>query len=143
MLLIRTAHSFFEKVKGILESNNFKNFNLILDPLLDCDKYKHINNPRSRKVLLDIINIYSLNDIFCFLHPSLKRYTWQRKNPLQQARLDYFLISNAMQDIITACNINPSYRSDHSSIQFKIMQFERGKGLWKFNCSFLKEKKPS
>ena len=47
-----------------------------------------------------------------------------------------------MQDIITACNINPSYRSDHSSIQLKIMlsKFERGKGLWKFNCSLLKEK---
>ena len=74
---------FFENVKGILESNTqtfamvVGNFNLILDPLLDCDKYKHINNPRSREVLLDIINIYNLNDIFRFLHPSLKRYTWR------------------------------------------------------------------
>ena len=42
---------FFENVKGSLQSNTqtfamvVGDFNLLLDPLLDCDKYKHINNP--------------------------------------------------------------------------------------------------
>ena len=47
-----------------------------------------------------------------------------------------------MQDIITACIINPSYRHDYSSIQLKIVlsKFERQKGLWKFNDSLQKEK---
>ena len=43
-------------------------------------------------------------------------------------------------DIITSCKINPGYRSDHSILELnvKINMFQRGKGLWKFNCSLLK-----
>ena len=116
-------------------------FNLILDPLLDCDQYKHLNNPRSRKVVLDIMNVFNLIDIFRFHHPSLKRYTWRWKNIFHQARLDYFLVSSAMQDIITGSSINLGYKSDHSNMQLKslINKFKRGRGLWKLNCSLLKE----
>ena len=143
----KDSPDFFEKVKDILHSNKqtftmiLGDFNLILDPLLDCDQYKHLNNPRSRKVVLEIINVFNLLDIFRFHHPSLKRYTWRRKNPFRQARLDYFLVSSAMQDIITSSSINPGYKSDHSNIQLKILinKFERGRGLWKLNCSLLKE----
>ena len=115
--------------------------NLVLDPLLDFDHYKHINNPKSRYLLLEIMNSFNLRDTFRLFHPLVRRYTWRRKNPVRQARLDYFLVSHTMCDIITSCCINPSYRSDHSSIQIKILlnKFERGKGLWKFNCSLLKE----
>ena len=132
MLLIRIPPIFFEKIKEILESNT----------LLDSDKYKHINNLKSRTELQNIMNDFELVDSFHFIHPTAKRYTWRRKNPVRQARLDYFLVSSTMHDIITDCNINPSYRSDHSNIQIKVLlnKFDRGRGLWKFNCSLLKEK---
>ena len=92
--------------------------------------------------MLEIMEIFDLKDTFRFLHPNLKRYTWRRKSPFRQARLDYFLTTNSMHDIITHCSINPSYRSDHSIIQLKIKlsQFQRGRGTWKFNCSLLKER---
>ena len=36
----------------------------------------------------------------------------------------------------------PSYRSDHSSVvlSVKINEFKKGKGLWKFNTSLLKDR---
>ena len=36
----------------------------------------------------------------------------------------------------------PSYRSDHSSVvlSLQINEFRKGKGLWKFNTSLLKDK---
>ena len=45
-------------------------------------------------------------------------------------------------DIIINTDIKPSYRSDHSILElsFSISNFKRGKGTWKLNTSFLKEK---
>ena len=39
------------------------------------------------------INDNNLFDTFRELHPSLKRYTCRRKNPLKQSRLDFFLVT--------------------------------------------------
>ena len=107
-----SSPEFLEKVKNILHSNKqtflmiVGDFNLILDPLFDCDHYKHLNNSGSRKVVFDIMNIFNLTDIFHFQHPNLKHYTWRQKNPFHQARLDYFLVYSS---------INPGYKSDHSN----------------------------
>ena len=48
-----------------------------------------------------------------------------------------------MHYVITNCCINPGYRSDHSIVQINIQlsKFNRGRGLWKFNCSLLKDDK--
>ena len=89
-----------------------------------------------------MIASHKVPDCFRELHPSLKRYTWRRKNPLKQARLDFFLVSETFMDLISECNISPSYRTDHSAIElsFFINKFERGRGLWRFNSQLLQEK---
>ena len=48
--------------------------------------------------------------------PRLKRYTWRKKNPLKQARLDYFLISENMMQYVKSSRIEMGYRSDHSIV---------------------------
>ena len=109
----KDSPDFFQKVKDFLHSNKqtftmiLGDFNLILDPLLDCDQQKHLNNPRSRKVVLEIMNVFNLVDIFRFHHPSLKHYTWRRKNLFCQARLDYFLVSCTMH---AGSSINTGYQ---------------------------------
>ena len=64
------------------------------------------------------------------------------KNPRKQARLDFFLITSHMVDVIHEANIRPGYRSDHSATETeKVMNnFKCGKGIWKFNNSLLKQK---
>ena len=70
----------------------------------------------------------------------MKRYSWRRKNLIKQARLDYFLVSESLTDLIADCNIKPGYRSDHSILELNLVvnPFQRGRGLWKLNCSLLK-----
>ena len=70
--------------------------------------------------MIEIVNDLDLIDIYRYLHPHEKRFLWRKKTPLKQARLDYFLLSSAMVDIINKCNINPSYQSDHSIIELQI-----------------------
>ena len=107
--------------------------NLTLNTNMDACNYKHVNNPQSRRVLINTMNTGDLMDFFRAIHPKTKRYTWWRQNPIKQARLDYFIGSRTLLDLITKCNISAGYRSDHSSIELilKLSEFKRSKGIWK------------
>ena len=137
--------SFFETIREIAEHCDTEytvicgDFNLVLDPQKDCNNYTNVNNPRSRQKVLDLISELDLIDIYRHFHPNHKRYTWRKKNPIKQARLDYFLTNRYMMDIIEKCSIQPGYRSDHSIVEMQIAlnNFKQGKGLWKFNNSLL------
>ena len=139
---------FFKKIGNIIESSNMDyvmlagDFNITLDPKLNSYNYKQLNNPCARNEMLSVINKYNLCDIFRLNHPNEKRYTWRRKNPLKQARLDYFIISRPFSDLVSDCPIRASYRSDHSILELNITicSFRQGKGVWKFNNSLLKDK---
>jgi hypothetical protein len=117
-------------------------FNLILDKELDSMNYKNHNNPKATAEVLKLTNILNLKDIFRDNHPDLKRYTWRRKNPVKQARLDFFLISESLQHMVPSINHENSYRSDHSPVVLfcKLNEFKKGKGFWKFNNSLLGDK---
>ena len=114
--------------------------NLILDFDKDSKNYIGINNPGARNRLKEIMKELNLIDIYRFQHPEKIRYTWRRRHPIKQARLDYFIISNALSDTVSKSDILPRYRSDHSTIKLQILlnEFKRGQGVWKLNTSLLK-----
>ena len=113
--------------------------NLVLDPKIDCSNYVSINNPKARQTLIEILALQNLKDVFRYLHPETRRFTWRRKSPIKQARLDYFIVNTAFTDFISTCDIIPGYRSDHSIVKMNIetSKFTRGRGLWKFYCALL------
>ena len=137
--------SFFREIKELLNNENSDyiivcgDFNLALDQEIDTYNYKNKNNPQAKRALLEILSEHDLSDIFRELNPTLRRFTWRRRNPIKQARLDLFLASANILDITKKCTINSSYRSDHSPIELELTssKFSRGKGLWKFNNSLL------
>ena len=83
---------------------------------LDYFNYKHINNKKAHEKNLEIKEMYSLYDPYRESHPSQRRYTWRKKTPLKQARLDYFLITDSLLPFINKTLVEESYRSDHSII---------------------------
>ena len=137
--------SFFNEIQLLLENVDADynilcgDFNVALNPELDTSNYRHINNPKARQAILDIMSENDLSDVYRELHPSTKRYTWRRRNPVKQARLDLFLASSNILDITNNCEIKISYRSDYSTIELDLLlnKFSRGKGIWKFNNSLL------
>ena len=139
--------TFFDSIRDLAEKGNTDyvlicgDLNLALDPLKDCYNYTNVNNPWSRQKVVDLITELELVDVYRYLYPNQKRYTWRKKNPVKQERLDYFLANTSMTDIIDKCSINPGYHSDHSilELQISINTFKQGKGLWKFNNSLLKD----
>ena len=114
-------------------------FNLVINPEKDYHNYLHINNSKARETVLEIISAHNLSDVYREIYPEKIRYTWRKPNPLKQARLDFFLISNSLLNMVQANDILASYKSDHSPVvlSLKLDNFTHGKGLWKFNNSLL------
>ena len=139
---------FYENVRDVfLEFDNkyfilCGDFNLALNPSLDTYNYCSINNPKARSKILEIMEDLQLIDYYRVLNPDRKAYTWRKKNPLKQGRLDFFLISDSLPNLVENCMIKPGYRSDHSIVllELKFNPFKRGRGLWKFNNNLLTDK---
>ena len=114
-------------------------FNCVLKPELDYYNYKSINNPKAREIVLELMNTKYLVDPFRENNPTKKQFTWKKRNPCKQARLDYFLISETLMQHTKSVVIDSSYRSDHSIVilALNLTNFKHGKSFWKHNNSLL------
>ena len=118
-------------------------FNCFFDCKLDADGGNPKLKVQSIAKLVSMMSENDLCDIFRVRNPDLKRYTWRRKAPFKQRRLDYFLISDELQDQIDQADIIPSIQSDHSTLKLKICGAKcnsKGPSYWKLNNSLLQDK---
>ena len=119
---------FFDKIACLIEEKMSQSdyqivlggdFNVTFEPNLDCSGGKpSVKN--SVKSLEDIISKYDLTDIWRVRNPTKKRFTWRQKNPLIQRRLDFWLISDSLQDDTNKADIITAIKTDHSAITLVI-----------------------
>ena len=117
-------------------------YNVVQNYNLDTHGEKHQNNPKAQSKVEEICQELDLFDIWRNKNPRKKCYTWHSKSrPLKQSRLDYFLVSGDIGDMCENEEINPGYRTDHSLITIGISfsSQTRGRGLWRFNNSMLRD----
>ena len=90
-------------------------FNVISDQ--DLDGSGGVKEKKeSVKYLEDICLDQDLIDIWRIRNPTDMRFTWRQKSTIIQRRLDFWLISDALQEDVEAADIIPSPKSDHSAI---------------------------
>ena len=77
-----------------------------------------------------------LVDIRRIRNPTVTRFTWRQKKPIIRWRLDYWLVSDSLQDDIDSVDIKTSIKSDHSAI---IDDLEKGSNFWKFNSNLVND----
>lgn len=118
--------------------------NLTLDPVKDYggtgESRIHV---RKREVLTNYMQATGMQDVWRNAHPDEYIFTWKRDGPpLQTSRLDYFLVSESLLSRVKSTSIAPRYKSDHNRIELvmNFKNFPRGKGYWKFNNLYLKDK---
>ena len=93
-----------------------------------------------RQKLIDILETYDFTGIWRDKHPFLKQYTWHSSHkPPILCRLDYFLISKSITNIVISCEHKISYTSNHSIVTLSIDSniYNRGPGYFKLNNSLL------
>ena len=139
--------SFFKDVYAVMKSMEITpekqiiaggDWNSIFESIDKCGGKQQGGNVVQE--LSDIINELDLVDVWRIRNPLLKRFTYRQKTPLIQSRLDYFLVADQCQDIVTFTDIIPSVQSDHSAIVIYlkfIPEWPKGGGHWKFNSRYL------
>ena len=65
---------YFCQVREIIVDFN-NDFNLVLDPALDLDNYKNLNNLKSREKIIEIIDDLNIINYYRILYPDERRYT--------------------------------------------------------------------
>jgi exonuclease III len=139
--------TFYEQIQNLLQDMDKTHiimagdWNLVLDPTKDYYNYKHNNNPKAQDKVLEMSVDLQLIDVWREINPEVHRYTWRRTNPHQQARLDFYLVSESLLSYVKHADIVYGYRSDHSliTLEIKFAQETRHTGSWKFNASLLKD----
>ena len=63
-------------------------WNMVMDA--NCYNYKHVNNPKAKQPVENMMLELDLTDIWRENNPDCKRYKWKKANPLKQSRLDSF-----------------------------------------------------
>ena len=90
----------------------------------------------------EIQSEFSLHDIWRLKNPTTQSFTWARCSPFVFCRLDYWLISDKLHDLVSKVDIIPSIKTDHSAIILEIEEIRacgRGPGFWKLNTSLLSD----
>ena len=116
---------------------------MMFDISLDADGGSPQLYIKSVAKLLSMMSENDLCDIFRTRNPDSRRFTWRRKTPFLQRRLDYFLVSDSLQESIEMIDIIPSIASDHSAIILKLRptyEGNRGRSYWKFNSSLTEDR---
>ena len=116
-------------------------FNVILDVDLD-GRGGNKKRKDSVKYVEDITIENDLVDIWRVHNPTDMRFTWRQKSPLIQRRLDYWLISNDLQEDVESVEILTAIRSDHSAITLSVNGLDenvRGPSFWKFNSTLVND----
>ena len=89
-----------------------------------------------------MITDLNLCDIWRDLNPDCQRYTWRRTAPFQQARLDFFLVTDSNFSLAEDSDINCGYRTGHWVILLKLKFNKKTthNTFWKFNTALLQDK---
>ena len=93
----------------------------MLDPEKDYYNYVHVNNRKARKQVLELIESQTVVVTFREIYPNKTQFTWRTRTPFKQGRLDFFLISEHLMNLLEDSNIEPSYRSGHSMINLRLI----------------------
>ena len=115
-------------------------FNTVLNENMDKKNGNIGTHKKCREKLLELLNVANLTDSWRLKHPDKRQYTWHSNSkPHIHCRLDYFLISDNIINILKDTSISPGYKTDHSlvSLTLSTLKYERGPGYFKLNNSIL------
>ena len=141
IVTLSALQNLLEKIDDIKNKNIILggDFNLIFDSIIEASGGNPILKMKSIAKLIEIKETLNLCDTWRIRNPNCTYFTFRQNHTtgLIQRRLDYFFISNILQESVKTDAL-ASFCSEHSPITFSIKcenEPVHGKGLWKFNNS--------
>ena len=120
-------------------------FNVIRDKNLDYFGQVSKKQSKFSSKLEEFMDEFKLKDVWRNKNKDKKQYTYRQGNPFMQSRLDYFIISENLEQITSKCDIIPSLAPDHSAVNLVLHdrtsgKFQGKRGYWKFNNSLVNDR---
>ena len=117
-------------------------FNLFLDTTLEAEGGSPCLKKKAVAKLIKIKEHFDQSNIWRLRNPDAKCFTFRQKHAsgFIQRRLDYFFVSNSLQDTITHADFFAALLTDHSPVTISISKNKNrihGRSSWKFNSSLL------
>ena len=136
----------FETFHENIQDQNFVlggDFNVILNRVLDSEGGKPAIKKKTIAKLIQITENLDLCDIWRIRNPKRKRFTFRQHHSTDfiHGRLNYFFTFNSLQEYIKIGDTLAAFSTDHSPVTlslYHLKDFQRGRGLWKFNKSLIK-----
>ena len=94
-------------------------FNIHLDADLD-NSGGQIETKSTVKNIQDIMLECNLIDIWRLRNSDKRQFTWRKRNPIIQRRIDFWLIRDDLQDDVKKAEIIPAIKTDHSAISLSV-----------------------
>ena len=117
-------------------------FNMIRDIEFDYNgKSSNRISKRFNREFEKFMEDLQLLDIWRCRHSLKRQFTYMQNNPFMQSRLDYWIISECLEEMVMKCDIIPSVAPDHHSIFLRLFDKTVNKtngrkgSYWKFNNS--------
>ena len=146
---LKTLSKLTEKLTKLhlTQNNNVicaEDFNLFFNVKLESYGGNPVFKKRSVVKIVELKGTYNLTDIWRIRNPKANQYAFRQNHVsgFLQRCLDYFFISNNIQEFILDTDIIPAISSDHSPILIsfsKEKQHSKSFGFWKFNNSLLSD----
>ena len=115
-------------------------FNISFDLQLDTDGGNPKLKAKSITKIMSMMSDHYLCDIYGERFPPSQRFTWRQRSPLKQHMLDYFLISDQLQEQTGLIDVISSVQSDHSTLVIRTIVVRKddlkGRSYWKFTIHF-------
>jgi len=115
-------------------------FNLCLDPGLDRSSVRPgCATSKSASYLQSFLEEYGISDIWRFLHPNDRQYSFFSHAHHSYSRIDYFFIDNKLITDVRSCEYHTIVISDHAPLVLKlnIPEVMTPRRHWRFNSLLL------
>ena len=128
------AIKFFQYLSTTLRAMDFESddnviiggdFNCPLDPAKDKKGGILIPHQHLINSIENIQSEFNLHDIWRVKNPTNLSFTWSKTSPFIFCRLDYWLISDSLHDLVTRVDILASVKTDHSAIVLELKKLKR------------------
>ena len=137
---------FFERIFSLLPDLNLYSlilggdFNCWLDPVLDRSSIIPRLPTRSASLIHSFMVNYGILDIWRFMHPKERDYSFFSSVHHTFTRIDYFLIDNKLINQVQVCEYQSILISDHAPVKLSISFPETPQyKQWRFDSTLLSD----
>ncbi len=113
------------EAEGTLECGG--DFNITLNPLLDLSGTRISQSKKVTKKINSVLSELGLIDVWRFLNPSVRDYTFFSPPHSPYSRIDYFFIFGKDSGRVRKCQIGTMEISDHSPMYLSLSTSNRRK----------------